>query len=705
MPARDLVFGTSLTPDPALVQNARYVLDAADRQSIDTQVRTIQQFLSDGLLRGTIVTFVRFSDAHDGAAGDVVCAGAELDGGPTCRIAIPASLSTSGVALGVLVLPVSVGGLAAVALTGFVSPRITGLAAAANGWVRVSAGGRCEKVTEFGAADVTVGYVDAAGYLRLGGMPAPPAGGSATAAYLENTATALNANGVPIQNLAATLEVASTSTIPLAQKRTDSATAALVDVEKTTVLSTGTPLANFGGSHLWQAKNGAGSAVDLGQWGFLWTNPAAGAEASRCVIRTRTAGAALATVLTVDGTGIIKPTGDLTIATGVGGLILNPADGTEEHREAGTLIRTDTFGVTGHFQVYEAGVAQVASIITQAASGAGVSRLTAAGQGAPGSAGGSLTRKVGDGGTPGTNAPGNDDVVLGTAVSGVTGKQRWLNAANGVLAIAGQEPGPVFEIAGGAVCTGGISLRSTGGKALVHTLDGVVEGYDGDTLGWALKGDNAGVGSLVFNGSSVASARVEVDKPTGSGSTAGRHLTVRAGDGQDSGGAANTGGTLFLSSAGAGTGTGPVHGSVILAVNDVPELTIEHDGATITNTFEHAVTAPAFVIDESNPTASSGTLTLDLTESGAPFHVVTEAVTVSITGGEVGQHGTVVFKQNDPAYAVTMPAGAFYADDIAALGLGGVVENAIDTMTILRYRIIDVGGETVLFDQRAVRTA
>lgn len=80
--------------------------------------------------------------------------------------------------------------------------------------------------------------------------------------------------------------------------------------------------------------------------------------------------------------------------------------------------------------VYAAAVTSITDSWTQASSGAGGSRTRSGQRGASGSAGGDIIENVGDGGTTGTNSPGNYRIDLGTRVtSGTTGKFRLTRSA------------------------------------------------------------------------------------------------------------------------------------------------------------------------------------------------------------------------------------------------------------------------------------
>lgn len=306
MAPRTLTFATSLAPDPPLQQGARYVFDTTDRQSIDTQIRATQTFLSVDVINGKAGTYVPFV-GDDGAVGDVVCSGGGLGGKPTVTLATDAALLLSGVMFGILTEACVEGNKAHVVTSGILGPEITGLAAGDEGWVRVNAN-RCEKVTLLSDVDVCVGYVDKGGFLRVGAQPVASVTGAAppSAKYLINAATvpAALTDAVPILALPSTLIFASTAAAPIEARRTDSATAADVDVGYLEALSSGTTAAGFGPAWRFYAKKGAGGAETTGTISLPWTNVSGGTEASKFVVKTRTAGGAAAMALEVSETEV-----------------------------------------------------------------------------------------------------------------------------------------------------------------------------------------------------------------------------------------------------------------------------------------------------------------------------------------------------------------------------------------------------------------
>ncbi len=136
-------------------------------------------------------------------------------------------------------------------------------------------------------------------------------------AYLMVGASGDLANERDISAIGTTLDFASTTTIPLQASRTDAATAALVDVETVSALSSGSAAAGFGPAIKFLGEVSGGGAENYGRVGFAATDLTGGSEDTKAVLQARTAGAALATVAEFSGTAVSLP----GIATGVAGIL------------------------------------------------------------------------------------------------------------------------------------------------------------------------------------------------------------------------------------------------------------------------------------------------------------------------------------------------------------------------------------------------
>lgn len=108
------------------------------------------------------------------------------------------------------------------------------------------------------------------------------------------------------------------------------------------------------------------------------------------------------------------------------------------------------------------GIASLTDSIAQRTTGAGVTRSIEGQRGAAGSAGGNVVVAAGEGGTAGTNSPGNVVVDLRTPVSNVSGRQQW-SAGGNVVAQLYQSDVDTTSL---RIGSGNIGDGATGAKAL-----------------------------------------------------------------------------------------------------------------------------------------------------------------------------------------------------------------------------------------------
>lgn len=108
-----------------------------------------------------------------------------------------------------------------------------------------------------------------------------------------------------------------------------------------------------------------------------------------------------------------------------------------------------------------------------------------------------------------------------------------------------------------------------------------------------------------------------------------------------------------------------------------------------------------FVPDTPGSTAAA--LTIDLSKSQNSEHAVTEATTVTISGGTPGQSGTIVFKQDGTGRTITMPgngSGVEYDAAILALTVTGIVDATAGYRTVLSYYVLnDVSGRVYIYNR------
>lgn len=173
---------SDLKVDDALVQDANYRFNSDDRQYIDNQILGIEQHLVAALIRGRHATYMRVNGSSPSlAVGDVVCLDS-LDVGESQVIkASSGALGTAFAAYGIVLLPAPPGSWVLIAIGGALPRSVTGLDAAAAGFVRVNTTtGRCERVTSLSSGDFGIGTVDGGGNMSVvpGLLPGGSGGGS-----------------------------------------------------------------------------------------------------------------------------------------------------------------------------------------------------------------------------------------------------------------------------------------------------------------------------------------------------------------------------------------------------------------------------------------------------------------------------------------------------------------------------------------------
>ncbi|MEP7337068.1 MAG: glycosyl hydrolase family 28-related protein [Acidobacteriota bacterium] len=97
------------------------------------------------------------------------------------------------------------------------------------------------------------------------------------------------------------LGTAASSTNFITGSQTVASTGIATNVETYTLLSSGTPGANFGLSHLYRLKSAGGSAVDAAGLSFSWTTATGGSETGRIDFNTNLTGLGIGPAFSVDG--------------------------------------------------------------------------------------------------------------------------------------------------------------------------------------------------------------------------------------------------------------------------------------------------------------------------------------------------------------------------------------------------------------------
>lgn len=518
--------------------------------------------------------------------------------------------------------------------------------------------------------------VDGAGVLSV----APGGSGAdANAYYLENAGTAVNTNGVPIQALASTLTFTSSAAVPLASARTDSATNTVVDVEQSSVNTSGTAATNFGIGKLWKAENASGgSAVDIGRELWRWTNATALSATSQWGIQLRNNGDGLASLqMYLDGDG------DLTVlqhvySEGFYGGFLDAAS-------AASLLIGDT-------NATDITIAQVGVPVTVADTLTVASTIT--------TTDGSITANKPSGGA--TDVEGVR-LINDTATTGGTTEQRpphlyW--KGHGRNTSGGGSDVPV-ELRIRPVLTAAASnptvemyfqrQLNSGGWLTYMYLTSSIPGFGGagvytqNTIFLASPSNGLRIdqGGSAYGGIKASSGNIVVEAQ-GSGNRAEVWGAIATGTNGDGIRLWNTAGTR-------------TNGNLV-SVGDGGSYTqkwaVQYDGATIT---------PRVVAAPSLPTSTAAAVTFNLSTSQHVDHVVSENTTVTITGGSRGQQGTLVFIQDATGRTITMPAASStlkYDTTLSGLGVTAMVDTTASTITLLQYRITN--GDIVLIYGRSV---
>lgn len=530
---RTLQFGSTLQPDPALQQDARYSLNREDRQQIDTQIRELQTFASRAHLNGAHGTYLKLVGS-DGAAGDVVCSADGLSGAPTVKVATAAALSSAGIALGVLLEATRAGSKALVALGGVIAPTITGLAAAAPGWVRVDAAGRCERVDTLADDDIALGHVDAGGYLTLGIHPSSVAGSDLAAEKLlvDGTTSSL-ANARTLGSLTATIPIVGHEVQPLSLTRRGAANAA------ETVLSIGRTVTNNDPGAVGQAASVAFFLTDAGHG-----NLQAGRlryELTDAAVLNQTAKAVLS-VLGNDGEKdyLTLGGGDGVLLNGLGGSAVSlKAEAHVASLFIGGKKRTGTGLSAGTSVSVLAPDGQDVAAGTNNIGGALMLRSGSPGTGGTGGSSGALTLGSGSFDVLTSNGPGSTQLdsqgtlSIGPSAAAIELGEARLTGGSNTIAANDTTPDTVATITStgagntSAVCYAYVFgcrndtqkgyhalfrlfFHVTAGIATIDSLDVFMEG-DNTALGWG-SGDNAVV-SFTPSGANIL---VQVTMPAAS---------------------------------------------------------------------------------------------------------------------------------------------------------------------------------------------
>lgn len=376
-------------------------------------------------------------------------------------------------------------------------------------------------------------------------------------------------------------------------------------------------------------------------------------------------------------------------------LELNSVSGQVVWQQGQTPVRTDTFTPGGACtSVLDASASSCSWTWTADSTAAG-GNVTLTGQrGFTGFAGGSWVIHVGDGGTLGTNSPGNFDVGLGTPVSNVSGRFRLLTTAGTVIAEHRSMAGIYYRIANGSYTTGGIYVQSNSLLQLEGTLSTLISTSNDVWLQPSTGSTRFYRGSTLnatFAHAENAAQGLTMAARSGTGANNGAAFDLKAQPGQQQTGvAANTvGGVLRVSSGLAGSGGSGADGTdgdSIIRTGNTERIYAKGDGSFISLTADtlSLTGLPTYFVEEA---AYASTISLSTT---ARYFEVTLTGDVEFTDGP-GQSGCeftlIAYRDAAVAPAITWPANYLFDT--------GAGENEIsaadNTYTIWQF-YIDMGG-------------
>lgn len=556
--------------------------------------------------------------------------------------------------------------------------------------------------------------VDSAGTFSVGGAFAP-----ADAAFLTVGAVSGLSAEVDVTAIGTTVEFTSTSTLPFGAKRTSATTNAIVDVQRNTILTTGTAATNFGGGELWQAEDASGSAADIGRTGFYWSDAAALSAESAWIVQLRLAGDGLQTKLMLEGDGRLT-VADLTLSSlntgylyATSGVVAigatQPAAGDAVYLEnASTAVNSNGVPIqalpsTLYFQSTTA--PPIGAVYTPASTDS-VETVFTARRLSSGTAAVGLGTGIALGGQ---DADGDEptfayiEAVATDVTAGAHAANLNLYASTGggglVLGLTldsggnATSPGAVTAGTGGFV---GVSIgRATTGTFTVGGAATTVAVGVPLVVSSTIKARNFGTGTSVFaNVSGETTTAATLGTPVQNGC-----VVASAGTAYDTDDAVSrvvqagwycvpsSGATVgytarLVKDAGAGSWSSAgleFAGNSVVAGN-VPALVVEN-----------TVLVDRVVTPARETTSASNLMTFDLLVAQDQHHDLTEDTVVTIANPVAGQSGHFVFVQDATGRTVTMPspsASLEYIDTIETLTMTGIVDTNASAKTLLLYIVL-----------------
>lgn len=570
-------------------------------------------------------------------------------------------------------------------------------------------------------------------------------GASATANYVTDSASTVNANDRPAQALPGTLEFIRAGGAAVGAQHTAAAGSAQTALYvRRGVTGGGGGNAGTGAQIDYTIPDGLGAATVAGRVRSEWVSVLGATVTSKMVWATVASGPTLTDWMTLSAAGGLRlhaygagvlhsdASGNLTSSAVTGSDIAAPLTITRDDASANTVLDVLTVARTtsdvGNGQV-GLGSAVVLAGEDDAGTTATLVRLSGELTTATGGAhAGQLTIAVADGGsetdlltvdtangvvatttsTVQFDSSGATDVagfrlVNDTATTGGTTEQRpphlyWKGHGRNTSGGGSDVPvevriRPVLTAAAGNPTVDVYFQRqlSSGGWLTYLYLSSSLPGFGGagvytqNTIFLASPSNGLRIdqGGSAYGGIKASSGNIVVESQ-GSGNRAEVWGAIATGTNGDGIRLWNTAGTR-------------TNGNLV-SVGDGGSYTqkwaVQYDGATIT---------PRVVAAPSLPTSTAAAVTFNLSTSQHVDHVISENTTVTITGGSRGQQGTLVFIQDGTGRTITMPAASStlkYDTTLSGLGVTAMVDTTASTITLLQYRITN--GDIVLIYGRSV---
>ena len=580
-----------------------------------------------------------------------------------------------------------------------------------------TAGAALATVAEFSGTAVSLPGIatGVAGILAIdtvGGITrtASSAGADATAKYVTDNATVVNANDVPLQAMTGTLEFKSTARPVGFAHETAAAGTTEIARHRRTITAAAAGLTGTGGYDSWWIPDGAGTEVEAFRLNARW-NQVVGPYAE--VVLSLNSNGSLTERITFGPSGSITTAGIITGANFVG-VSLDRATagaltlgGTNATSVAGSgLPFTGVLSIDNSGGTIAVGADTTSQTIGKAATTASFPGLV------------SVTGTV----------TGSSFIGAGLDTSGAS--TLTLGGTN-ATALTVSRTGIVTTVAGGLTVNGsgaadiltvqkdGIGTTKTVGEWLYNATNSSTQvspmlawsAYNGGTrvnlaLQWEPQSTSRGLLKFYYGTGTTA--------PASGGNTYYDVQDSNLGEGFVSPGfyisSSIAVGFRFMNSS--NRGGMDLDGSNNLRLKSYSAtgilLSIYSDaGSTLTSSplSVNGSGKGRVVLIPHAVTSSANAVTLPLATCEHIRHSTSEATTVSFSGATPGMRGVLDFIQGGTGYVVTMPTngvGVEYSADLVALGVTAIVDATANTRTVLTYYVTDSPNTRVYITSRSV---